>query len=228
MMPTTAYQRPSAPASPVHMRNGWRAAGRAASAAGVAVLLVAAALATVIAVATHSPRDGVHPAFGHPVMTVLSGSMTPVIRPGDVIVDIPVTPEQAASLQPGQIISMREAPGSQRIITRRVVAVRVARGTVSYITKGDANSAPGLVPRPASEVVGVFRFAIPWGGYILAALQRPLVLGALLAAGLLALLAGPLFRFARGTDAPGDGERWYPPAPKDWARPSARGEGGRL
>lgn len=228
MMPTTAYRRRSSPASPVRMHNGWRVAGRAASAAGIVVLPAAAALATVIAVASHPSRDGAYTAFGHPVMTVLSGSMTPVIRTGDLVVDDPVTPEQAGSLQLGQIISMREAPGSQKIITNRIVAVKVRHGTVSYVTEGEANNAPDRTLRPASGVVGVFRFAVPRGGYIVAALRRPLVLGLLLAAALLSLLAGPLFRLARGMDGPGDRGLWHPPPASDWPRPSARGEGGRL
>jgi signal peptidase len=210
------------------MHNGWRAAGRAASTLGIVVLSAAAALATVIAVGTHLSPEGTYTAFGHPVMTVLSGSMTPVIRTGDLIVDNPVTPLQASSLQPGQIISVREVPGSQKIITHRIVAVTVAHGTVSYVTQGDANNAHDGTLRPASDVVGVFRFAVPHGGYILAALHRPLVLGLLLASALLALLAGPLFQLARRMDAPDDGDWRYPPAAKDWPRPSARGEGGRL
>jgi signal peptidase I len=181
----------------------------------------------VVAVATHFSRNGEYTAFGHPVLTVISGSMTPVIRTGDLIVDNPVTPEQASSLQPGQIISVREAPGSQKIITHRIVAVKVGHGTVSYVTKGDANNAPDSTLRPAPDVVGVFRFAVPRGGYVLAALHRPLVLGLLLASPLLLLLAGPLFQLARRMDAPGNGDWQNRPAPRDRPKP-ARGEGGRL
>lgn len=228
MIPTTAYRRPSPPASPIHIHHGLRAAGRAASAVGVVLLSVAAALATVIAVATHISRDGGYTAFGHPVMTVLSGSMAPVIRTGDLIVDNPVTPAQASTLQPGQIVSVREAPGSQSIITHRIVGVKVAHGIVSYVTKGDANNAPDATPRPASDVVGVFRFAVPRGGYVLTALHRPLVLGLLLASPLLLLLAGQLFQVARRTDGPDDGDWRYPPARKDWPSPPRGGEGGRF
>jgi signal peptidase I len=220
MIPTTAYRRTSSPAPPIRMHGDWRAAGRAASAVGIVLVSVAAALATVIAVATHFSRDGTYTAFGHPVMTVLSGSMTPVIRTGDLIIDNPVTPEQASSLQPGQIISVREAPGSRSIITHRIVGVKLAHGIVSYVTKGDANNAPDKALRPASDVVGVFRFAVPRGGYFLAALHRPLVLGLLLASPLLLLLlAGRLFRFTRRADTPDD---------DDWPRPPRGGEGGRL
>jgi signal peptidase len=199
-------------------------AGRIASALGIVLLSVAAALATVISAASHFSRDGRYTAFGHPVMTVLSGSMAPAIGTGDLIVDTPLTPAQASSLQPGQIISVRDAPAGTAIITHRIVAVKVAHGAVSYVTKGDANNAPDATPRPARDVVGVFRFAVPHGGYVLAALHRPLTLGLLLASLLLLLLAGPLFRLAREMDDPGDGD-W---GDGDWPKPPRRGEGGRL
>jgi signal peptidase len=169
----------------------------------VAVLAaMTAALAITVAIATHFSRDGQYTAFGHPVMTMLSGSMTPVIRTGDLIIDNPVTAAQARGLRPGQIVSVREAPGSTVIITHRIVAVKAARGSVSYLTKGDENNAPDTTVRAPSDVIGVFRFAIPRGGYALSALHRPLVLGLLFASPVLWFLAGPLFRLARRMDEP--------------------------
>jgi signal peptidase len=192
-------------------QNGWRRAGRAASSVITVLVAMIAALAVVIAIATHFSRDGQYTAFGQPVMTVLSGSMTPVIRTGDLIVDNPVTAAQASNLHAGQIISVREAPGSQAIITHRIVAVKVSGGAVSYVTKGDANNAADTPLRPASDVIGVLRFAIPRGGYVLAALHRPLVLGLLLASPVLWFLAGPLFQLARRLDEP-QGGAWAEPA----------------
>ena len=186
------------------VHNGWRRAGRAVSSVITVLVSMVAALAVVITIATHFSRDGQYTAFGHPVMSVLSGSMTPVIRTGDLIVDNPVTAAQARNLHVGQIISVREAPGSQAIITHRIVAVKVSHETVSYVTKGDANNAPDTPLRPASDVIGVFRFAIPRGGYVLAALHRPLVLDLLLASPVLWFLAGPLFQLARRLDEPED------------------------
>jgi signal peptidase len=133
-------------------------------------------------------------------MTVLSGSMTPVIRTGDLIVDNPVTAAQARQLHAGQIISVRETPYSHSVITHRIIAVQVHAGVVNYVTKGDANNAPDTVLRPSSDVIGVFRLAVPRGGYILAALHRPLVLGLLLASPVLWFLAAPLYRLARRMD----------------------------
>jgi signal peptidase len=158
---------------------------------------VFAALAILVAVASHLSPSGQYTVFGHPVMTMLSGSMTPVIRTGDEIVDDQVTATQAEHLQVGQIVSFREAAGSTTIITHRIIAVHDTNGQVSYVTKGDVNNAPDTSPRPASDVVGVFSHDIPRGGYILADLHRPIVVGLLAASIALLFLAGPLLRYAR-------------------------------
>lgn len=193
---------------PAGTHNGWHRAFRALSTVAVAGLCVVAALAVVTAIATRLSPHGQYTAFGHPVMTVVSGSMTPVIGTGDLIVDNPVSATQASHLRVGQIISFRAAPESQRVFTHRIVAVRVSRSRVSYITKGDANNAADFSARPASDVLGVFSFAIPRGGYVLAALHRPIVLGLLLASFVLWMLARPLIGFGRKRRKP---EREQPP-----------------
>jgi len=63
--------------------------------AGTSLLLLAAVLLfTALAVGPHL--------LGYRTVTMLSGSMSPVIRPGDVIVD---TQLPVAALHPGQIIT---------------------------------------------------------------------------------------------------------------------------
>jgi signal peptidase len=173
---------------------------RVCSALTAVLVATAAALVAVLAVATHLSPQGQYGAFGHPVLTVLSGSMTPVIRTGDLIVDDPVTPAQARRLRPGEIISFRAAPGSPVIITHRIVQRQVDRGIVNYVTKGDANNAPDAILRPAADVVGVFHYSIRDGGYILSALHRPLVVVMFLASILFWLLAGPFYRLAANLD----------------------------
>jgi len=161
----------------------------------VLVSLVAV-LVIVIAVGTRTSTAGQRTVFGHPMMTVLSGSMSPGIRTGDLIVDAPVTPAQAGHLQVGQVISFRAAPGSQQVITHRIVAVQVQHAAVSYVTKGDANNAADSTPRPAADVIGTYRFAIPRGGYALVAMHTPRVLGMLLMSAVLWIVAWVLFRIA--------------------------------
>jgi signal peptidase len=153
-------------------------------------------LAIAIAIGTKTAPDGQKAIYGHPVMTVLSGSMSPAIKTGDLVVDSPVTAAQAAHFHVGQIISFRGAPGSTQIITHRIVAVRVEHGAVTYITKGDANNAADSTPRPASDVVGAFSFVVPRGGYALVAMRTPRVLGMFALSAGLWIMAVMLFRVA--------------------------------
>ena len=162
----------------------------------VTVLIALVAVLTItIAIGSRTSADGQRMVFGQPVMTIISGSMTPTIAVGDIVVDAPVTAAQASHLHVGQIISFRAAPGSAEIVTHRM-AVRVQNGAVSYITKGDANNSADSTPRPASDVIGLYRFAIPRGGYVLVAMHTPRVLIMLLASALLWIVAGLSFWIA--------------------------------
>lgn len=170
------------------------------------IVVVVACLAVVLAAATHFSPKGQYRVFGHPVMIVLSGSMSPVIRTGDLIVDAPVSAAQAENLHVGQIISFRSAPGSTTVFTHRIVGIEHSAGQTFYITKGDANNAADTALRPASDVIGLFSFAIRRGGYLLTALHEPLVLGLLLASPVLWLFAGPLYAWAKEMDEPASQE----------------------
>jgi len=157
-------------------------------------------VAIVVAAASHFTSQGEATVFGHPAMVVLSGSMSPVINTGDLIVDDPVTRAQAEHMHVGQIISFFAEPGSQMVITHRIVKVTSVDGQVAYMTKGDANNAPDASPRLASQVIGTYGFKIPRGGYMFNALHRPLVLGLLLASPVLWFVSSLLFQWARETD----------------------------
>jgi signal peptidase I len=169
---------------------------RALSTTVTVLVALVAVLTITIAVGSRTSADGQRVVFGHPVMTIISGSMAPTIPVGDIVVDAPVTAAQASDLHVGQIISFRAAPGSPEFITHRIVAVRVTSGAVSYITKGDANNTADATPRPASDVIGVYNFSIPRGGYVLVAMHTPRVLVMLLASALLWIVAGVSFWIA--------------------------------
>ena len=201
--PVAAPTRVEGTPTPALTHPAWRYFTGVLTTATTVLIVVVACVAIVVAAATHfSATKGQYTVFGHPVMVVLSGSMTPVIRTGDLVIDNPVTAAGASNLHVGQIISFRSAPGSSTIFTHRIVGVTTTGATVSYITKGDANNAPDADPRPAKDVIGLFQRAIPRGGYILNALHQPLVLGLLLAAPVLWFIAGPLFEVARAKDEP--------------------------
>ena len=169
---------------------------RALSTTVTVLVALVAVLTITIAIGSKTSADGQRVVFGHPVMTIISGSMNPTIPVGDIVVDAPVTAAQASDLHVGQIISFRAAPGSAEFITHRIVAVRVTDGAVSYITKGDANNTADATPRPASDVIGLYDFSIPRGGYVLVAMHTPRVLIMLLASALLWIVAGVSFWIA--------------------------------
>jgi signal peptidase len=179
------------------------------------LVVMVAAVAMVLAVATRfSPAGqyGQYRVFGHPVMIVVSGSMSPTIKTGDLIVDNAVNPTQARHLRVGQIITFRDSPTSKVVITHRIVRVTSVDGTVAYITKGDANNAADANPRPAADVLGVFSYTVNRGGYILNSLHRPLVLGLLLVSPILWFIGAPLFRAARQMDDKRAGQKPAAPA----------------
>jgi signal peptidase I len=121
----------AAPPAPV-LRHSEAWVARAGLLARVlASLLALAALAVLVAVAV-GPRLGLYR-----METVLSGSMQPTFRPGDVII---VTPEPVTAVRPGQIISYQIPIGDHHVESHRVVRV-LERGTHPVIiTKGDNNA----------------------------------------------------------------------------------------
>src|SRR5687768_4040409 len=69
--------------------------------------------------------------------TVLSGSMQPTIRPGDVVV---ATPTPSSNVRAGDIVTF-QLPDGEGTVTHRVAKVRRVDGELKIITKGDANEA---------------------------------------------------------------------------------------
>lgn len=183
-----------------HPWRGVRDVFSTAAGFGLAFVVVVVAL---LAVSLRVSGKGGEPAIlNHPVLSVLSGSMAPTIKTGDLVVDDRLSPDQVNRLRPGQIISFRSSTGGQ-IFTHRIAAVQqLPGGAVGYVTKGDANDARDGPVVPSSAVVGLFQSRIPAGGYVLNDLHRPLVLGLLLASPLLWLVAGPLWQWARQPDEP--------------------------
>lgn len=207
------------PAGSVAHRSAWRTVRSVGAWVLTILLLFVFACAIALAVMVRTPPNGGEccTVLGHPVMSVLSGSMSPVIQTGDMIVDRAVTPAQAANLEVGTIISFKVIgqQGQTLIFTHRIVGiVRNTDGTVAeYKTKGDANQGLDQAngwPSPQA-VVGVYDFRIPRGGYILGDLHKPVVLALLFAAPVLWFVSSWLFRKAREIEEDGGSRAVEPP-----------------
>ena len=163
-----------------------RSAGHARRAAvlvrwTVRLLVVLAALAFgVLAVGPH--------VLDYRTMTMLTGSMSPVIDPGDVTI---VTPLPVDEVEVGMIIAYHVPIDDHHLVSHRVVGVeRADDGSVTVQTKGDANDA--VDPWQATLQGGTayqVRAVVPGLGRAIEALRTPVVSQALVY-GAPTLLAG--------------------------------------
>jgi signal peptidase len=99
--------------------------------------------------------------MGYKPLTVLSGSMSPFLEPGDMIVTRQIKPE---NIQVGDVITYRM--DEKTLATHRVVEVIHEGGRLAFRTRGDANNTedPELVSQ--DRVIGSMAFKIPRAGYI--------------------------------------------------------------
>ncbi len=91
---------------------------------------------------------------------ILSGSMEPLFKKGDVVLIQKISSTQEVKV--GDIIQFRQ--GSVRI-THRVIQIKETNGTKVYITKGDANNAPDADPVSPQQVVGRVVRVVPKMGW---------------------------------------------------------------
>jgi signal peptidase I len=146
----------------------------------------------VLAAATAALGLGVLPRLGeYRTLTVLSSSMVPTFRPGDIVV---VRPEPMRDLRVGQVIAYQVPVGARQVETHRVVKIVRGLGSDHPViqTKGDANT--GLDPWTAQlEGTTVWRLeaVIPKAGYAVNALRNRVfhITALLVLPALLALLA---------------------------------------
>ena len=106
--------------------------------------------------------------------TMLTDSMSPSIRSGDVIVD---TPLALRDVRVGQVLTYHIPVDDHRVVSHRVIEVqRPGPGIVNVRTQGDANSAPDPWTATLSgDTVWRVRAVVPKAGTAIRALRIPLV-----------------------------------------------------
>lgn len=111
-------------------------------------------------------------------VTMLTGSMSPTIRPGDIVVD---TQEPVSAMRVGQIVSYHIPVYDHHVESHRIVWLkRLPDGSVQFRTKGDANQAPDpWTATSTSPSVWQVRAVVPGVGLAIRDLRQPLVSDAL-------------------------------------------------
>lgn len=137
-----------------------RSIGRAlAAATAVLALLMLFALGI-------GPRTGLYR-----TLTVLTGSMSPSISPGSVVI---VTPQSPSDIRVGQILTYQAPLADRRIVTHRVVEVREPGAHPVVITKGDANATQDpWMARIEDPKVWRVRTVVPGLGRAIVAARSP-------------------------------------------------------
>ncbi|MCD4853068.1 signal peptidase I [Arthrobacter sp. AK01] len=148
-----------------------RVAGTAVKFIGIGALVLAALAFVLLAI---GPR-----VFGYQTSTMLTGSMVPLINPGDVVVTVP-TP--ITDVKVGDIITYHIPVEDQRVETHRITEITAtADGGVAVQTKGDANN--GIDPWIATlegKTVDKQVATIPYVGNAIRALREPMVMNILM------------------------------------------------
>lgn len=110
-------------------------------------------------------------ALGMRPLVVVSGSMDPTLRVGDVTVVARIAPREA---RVGEVVTFR-APETGRITTHRLRAVRrTPGGRYAFTTKGDANNAVERWTLPADGELSRAVYRIPAIGRALLAIRTPI------------------------------------------------------
>ena len=99
--------------------------------------------------------------FGYQSLTVVSGSMTPTLGVGSVVIDDVISPAEA---RPGDIVTFKD-PLHPRQLTHRLQKVRVEGDTFYMTTLGDANDAPEHWTVPRTGHIGRVVAHLPKLGY---------------------------------------------------------------
>jgi signal peptidase len=99
-------------------------------------------------------------------LTVLSGSMVPQLKVGDLVIDENV---KVADVRAGEVITFRDPEGGHRLITHRVRSVTPSGDVMEVVTKGDNNNAVESWRMPAKGSVGRVVARVPKVGRLIGA-----------------------------------------------------------
>lgn len=107
--------------------------------------------------------------FTYQALTIGSGSMSPAIEKGDVIVLKSMKNEEARKIKKGDVLVYNH---DNKIIVHRVMKKSNNGETISFKTKGDYNNAKDSWTVKQEDVIGIVKFRIRWIGMPTVALNE--------------------------------------------------------
>jgi len=110
--------------------------------------------------------------FGFRSATVMSGSMTPTLNVGDIVIERPIEP---AAARIGDVITFTDPEDENRLLTHRVRSIKVKGDEFTFTTKGDANNTEEKWHIAAGGTIGRANMSIPKVGYLVGSHRAPWV-----------------------------------------------------
>ena len=115
-------------------------------------------------VKSYTNKEAVPDVGGWFPLIVLTESMEPEIKAGDIIVCHTTDSEE---IEVGDVISFFDPAGNgTSIVTHRVIEVLNEGGAPQFRTRGDNNNTDDKLPVDAEDLVGVYRSRIPGAGHV--------------------------------------------------------------
>lgn len=122
------------------------------------VLIPMLAMNVTLIIKSYVNPDSVPSLNGYAPMIVLTDSMYPDIKSGDLIITKSV---EASDVKQFDVITFYDpASRSGAVVTHRVMEITEVDGALAFITQGDANNAPDELPVPAENLIGVYQMRI--------------------------------------------------------------------
>lgn len=107
--------------------------------------------------------------FTYQALTIGSGSMSPAIEKGDVIILKGMKNEEARKIKKGDVLVYNH---DNKIIVHRVIKKSNNGETISFKTKGDYNNAKDSWAVKQEDIIGIVKFRIRWVGMPTVALNE--------------------------------------------------------
>lgn len=135
------------------------------------VAIVLAAVCTYVSFVSTS-GNGVPSILGVRPFTVQTDSMYPVLKPGDLIIDVAV--KDYRELRVGDIITYWTIIEGQRVLnTHKIAGIYDGGDYLIFETMGEKVNQTDVLTVHESEIVGVYKFRVPGVGKVLDYLQTP-------------------------------------------------------
>ncbi len=128
-------------------------------------------------------------------MVVMSGSMSPALIPGDMVVSRAIHPRD---VHVGDVIIFADPTRENASVTHRVVAKELAEDGWSFVTRGDANTGEERWSIAGNQMLGMPALRIPRLGRVAAYLAEPSLTWMLVAASALTMASSVLKKIRMG------------------------------